>query len=62
MEKAKKKNVLLPVPLLHLIIQHGENVLEEFFDKYFEQTLKNYLAYKSLVDEQFKKAVEVLGR
>lgn len=59
MEKAKKKNVLLPVPLLHLIIQHGEDVLEEFFDKYFEQTLKNYLAYKSLVDEQFKRWLEI---
>lgn len=59
MEKAKKKNVLLPVSLLHLIIRHGENVLEEFFDKYFEQTLKNYLAYKSVVDEQFKKWLEI---
>jgi polyhydroxyalkanoate synthesis regulator protein len=59
MEKAKNKNALLPVPLLHLIIQHGENVLEEFFDKYLEQTLKNYLEYKSAVDEQFRKWLEI---
>jgi len=59
MEKAKNKNALLPVPLLHLIIQHGENELEEFFDKYLEQTLKNYLEYKSAVDEQFRKWLEI---
>ena len=59
LEKAKNRNALLPVPLLHLIIQHGENVLEEFFDKYLEQTLKNCLEYKSAVDEQFRKWLEI---
>jgi polyhydroxyalkanoate synthesis repressor PhaR len=59
MEKARKKNVLLPVPLLHLIIQHGDNVLEEFFDNYLEQTLNNYLNYKSAVDEHFKKWLDL---
>jgi len=43
LEETKKKNILLPVPLLHLIIQYGENVLGEFFEKYLEQTIKNYL-------------------
>ncbi len=55
MEKARMKNTLLPIPLLHLIIRHGDNLLEEFFEKYLEQTIKNYIAYKGAVDEQFKK-------
>ena len=32
---------------------------EEFFEKYLEQTIKNYLAYKSAVDEQFKKWLDL---
>ncbi len=59
LEQAKKKNVLLPVPLLHLIIQYGENVLGEFFKEYLEQTIKNYLTYKRAVDEQFKKWLDL---
>ena len=31
-EEARNKNTLLPVPLLHLVIQYGENILNEFFD------------------------------
>jgi len=59
MEKARKKNALLPVSLLHLIIRHGDNVLEEFFDNYLEQTIKNYITYKSAVDEQFRKWLDL---
>ncbi len=59
MEKARKKNALLPSPLLHLIIRHGDNVLEEFFENYLEKTIKNYIAYKSAVDEQFKKWLDL---
>ena len=58
-QEAKNKNALLPVPLLHIIIQYGGNLLGEFFDRYLEQTLKNYLAYKSSADEQFKKWLEL---
>ncbi|MBW1659358.1 MAG: polyhydroxyalkanoate synthesis regulator DNA-binding domain-containing protein [Deltaproteobacteria bacterium] len=54
LERARNKRVLLPVPLLHLIIQYGENILEEFFEKYLEQILKNYLSYKAAFDEQFE--------
>ena len=54
LEEARKKNNLLPVPLLHLIIQYGENILAEFFEKYLEQTIKNYLDYKKTFDEQFR--------
>jgi len=53
-EEARKNNSLLPVTLLHLIIQYGETVLNEFFDKYLELTIRNYLAYKATLDQQFK--------
>lgn len=59
LEEARKNNALLPVPLLHLIIRYGENVLGEFFDKHLEQTLHSYLTYKSQVDEQFKRWLEL---
>lgn len=59
LEESRKKNVLLPVPLLHLIIQYGGNVLKEFFEKYLEQTVQNYLRYKSAVDEQFRKWLDL---
>jgi polyhydroxyalkanoate synthesis repressor PhaR len=59
LEESRKRNILLPVPLLHLIIQYGGTLLSEFFDKYLQQTLKNYLVYKANVDEQFKKWLDV---
>ncbi len=58
-EEAKNKNALLPVPLLHLIIQYGENVLSEFFEKYLELTVRNYITYKAAFDEQFRKWLEM---
>ena len=58
-EEAKNKNVLLPVPFLHLVIQYREDVLAEFFEKYLELTIKNYLLYKSAFDENFKKWLDV---
>ena len=59
LEEARKKTFLLPVSFLYLIIRYGENVLSEFFEKYLEQTLKNYLAYKTAMDEQFRKWLEL---
>jgi polyhydroxyalkanoate synthesis repressor PhaR len=58
LEETKNHNALLPVPLLHMIIRYGENVLREFFENYLEQTVNAYLAHKSKVDEQFKKWLE----
>ncbi len=58
LEEARKKKYLLPPPLLYLIIQYGENVLTDFFDKYLEQTIKNYLMYRNMADDQFKKWLE----
>ncbi|MBU1744821.1 MAG: transcriptional regulator [Proteobacteria bacterium] len=55
LEEARKKNFLLPVPLLHLMIQFGETILSEFFEKYLQQVIRNYLAYKESVDQNFEK-------
>ncbi len=57
-EEARKKKFLLPTPLLYLIIQYGENVLTDFFEKYLEQTIKNYLLFHNMADDQFKKWLE----
>ena len=59
LEEARKKNILLPVPVLHLIIQHGDGALSDFFDKYFLKTIQNYLEYKKAFDDQFSKWLEV---
>ena len=59
LEQAKHHNTLLPVPLLHMIIRYGENVLQEFFENYLEQTINAYVAYKKQADEQFKQWLEV---
>ena len=59
LEEAKNKNALLPAPLLHLVIQHGGNVLQEFFDNHLQQTIKNYLIYKKTADEQFSKWLDM---
>lgn len=59
LEEAKKKTLLLPVSLLYLLIRYGDSVLSEFFDNYLEQTLKNYLAYKTTMDTQFRQWLEL---
>ncbi|MBW1889442.1 MAG: transcriptional regulator [Deltaproteobacteria bacterium] len=59
LEEARKKNILLPEPVLHLIIQHGDGALSEFFDKYLHKTIQNYLEYKKAFDDQFSKWLEV---
>ena len=52
MNKAKKNQELLPVSLLHLAIQFGETQLREFFEKYLEKTMGNYLLYQKAMDDQ----------
>jgi polyhydroxyalkanoate synthesis repressor PhaR len=54
LEEARNKNTLLPAPLLHLIIQFGDNMLGEFFETYLQQIIQAYLAQKAVFDEQFK--------
>jgi polyhydroxyalkanoate synthesis regulator protein len=59
LEEARKKNVLLPVPFLHLIIQYGESLLVEFFEKYLDQTVRSYIDYRREADLQFAKWLEL---
>ena len=54
LEEAKHSNILLPVSLLHLIIQYGETYLKEFFEKFLEVAIQGFIAYKTAFDEQFK--------
>jgi polyhydroxyalkanoate synthesis repressor PhaR len=58
LEEAKNKNTLLPVPLLHLIIQFGDNMLIEFFETYLQQIIQAYLAQKAVFKEQFKQWID----
>lgn len=55
LEEAKNNNVLLPVPLLHLIIQFGNNQLGEFFKTYLQQIIQAYLSQRAVFEEQFKR-------
>ena len=59
LEEARNNKALLPVPLLHMIIRYGENVLQEFFENYLEQTINAYVAYKRNADDQFKQWLEM---
>ena len=52
MEKAKSNQGVLPVSLLHMVIQFGDNVLLEFFEKYLERTMESYLMYKKTMNDQ----------
>ena len=53
LEAAKRKNSLLPESVLHMIIRYGDNALGEFFEKYFQKTLQNYIETKKAFDQQF---------
>jgi polyhydroxyalkanoate synthesis regulator protein len=59
LEEAKNKNFLLPIPVLHLIIQYGDNILGDFFEKYLQQMITTYIAHKNAVDDQFKNWLEM---
>ena len=59
LEEAKNKNFLLPIPVLHLIIQYGDNILGDFFEKYLQKMITTYIAHKNAVDDQFKNWLEL---
>jgi len=59
MEEAKNKNALLPIPMLHMIIRYGDNLLAEFFEKYFHQIFQNFVSHKQAMDGQFQQWVEM---
>jgi polyhydroxyalkanoate synthesis repressor PhaR len=55
LDEAKNRNALLPAPLLHLIIQFGDNQLVEFFQTYLLQIVQAYLSQKAAFEEQFSR-------
>ena len=59
LEQAKNRNTLLPVPLLHLVIRYGDNVLIDFFDNYLQQVIRSYLEYKQAMDSQFQRWLDL---
>jgi polyhydroxyalkanoate synthesis repressor PhaR len=58
LEEAKNNNALLPVPLLHLIIQFGDNHLVDFFETYLQQIIQAYLAQKTAFEDHFRQWVQ----
>lgn len=59
MNKAKEDNTILPVSLLHLIIQYGESHLHDFFEKYLETAIENYLRVRKQMDDHLKVYMEM---
>jgi len=59
LEEAKKRNILFPAPVLHLIIRYGDNALGEFIQNYLRTAIENYLKYKKAFDEQMKKWLDL---
>ena len=59
LEQAKRKNALLPSPVLHLIIRYGDNLLLDFFETYLQQIVHNYIQYKRSVDDQFQRWLDL---
>ena len=59
LEQAKNKNTLLPIPLLHLIIRFGDNVLVDFFENHLQQVIGHYLEYKQTMDTQFQRWLDL---
>lgn len=59
LEQAKNKNTLLPVPLLHIIIRFGDNILVDFFENHLQQVIGNYVEYKQTMDTQFQRWLDL---
>ena len=59
MNKAKEDNTLLPVSLLHIVIQFGENDLHDFFENYLEKSIDNYLTFRKKMDDQLRAYMEM---
>ena len=59
LESAKRRNSLLPVSVLHLIIRYGDNALNDFFEKYFHKILFNYVETKNAFDQQFGQWIDM---
>ena len=53
MEETRKNNALLPIPLLHLAIRYGDNLLADFFENYLQQIMQMYLLHKKHFENRF---------
>lgn len=59
LEEARKKNYFLPSSLLHFIIRYGQDTINEFFEKYLDVVLKNYIALREATEAHFSKWLEM---
>ncbi len=44
------------------MIRYGNTVLGEFFEKHLQQIIESYIKYRSAVDEQFRKWLDLSSR
>ena len=51
MDMAKKGTHVLPISLLHVCIQYGEDDLNDLFISHLENTLQQYIDNRKLLDE-----------
>jgi polyhydroxyalkanoate synthesis repressor PhaR len=58
MEESRKQAVL-PVSLLHMVIRYGDNLLREFFENYLEETLKIFVNSKIAYDQYFRQWLKI---
>jgi polyhydroxyalkanoate synthesis repressor PhaR len=59
LEEARRKNALLPAPLLHLLIGLGDNVLVDFFQNQLFGIIQAYLGQKAVFDDGIKRWVQM---
>lgn len=59
LEESRKKNILLPSDLLHMVIRFGDNVLSDFFQIHLQTAMESYIARKASFDEQFRAMFQV---
>lgn len=51
MDMAKQGNHLLPLSLLHVCVQYGQDSLNDIFINHLEKTIQNYIDNRKLIDD-----------
>ncbi len=59
LEETKNNNILLPATVLHLMIQYGDNILNDFFTKHLHQTINYYLNARTSFESQFHQWIDL---
>lgn len=59
LEQARTRNLLLPVPVLHLIIRYGNNLLGDFFNQHMQSILQIYVDQKQTFEHNFQKWIDM---